>query len=196
LKKRVFKKYIDLCDRIGTANVTLSKLASELDMSKANLYTYFPDKESIIVEMIEYYIKDFIKKMSDSDNVIADPVEKLKSFIMTNVKIALEKEVYLKVVHDIIQNKLIADKEKLYNMKRFEKTIKDILVKILYDGKNKNIFCENVDEERTSAYILSVLRGIFFENHFFDADKRMFNIEEWEKYGEEIFMLIFKGIKK
>jgi hypothetical protein len=81
-------------------------------------------------------------------------------------------------------------------LKNFEKSLKDILVKILFEGKNKGLFLESVNEERTSSYILSLLRGVFFENHFFGDGKRIFNIEYSKKYGEEIFSLIFKGIKK
>ncbi|HZY79477.1 MAG TPA: TetR/AcrR family transcriptional regulator [Cyclobacteriaceae bacterium] len=52
----------------GLAKTTMTEIASDIGVSKASLYYYFPDKEHLFAAVIEREMNDFIERM----NVIVD----------------------------------------------------------------------------------------------------------------------------
>lgn len=52
IKNRILQKARDYFFKYGFGKVTMNEIATELGMSKKTLYTYFPSKEELLVELL------------------------------------------------------------------------------------------------------------------------------------------------
>ncbi len=65
----------------GLAKTTMSEIASDVGMSKASLYYYFPDKEHLFIEVIRHEMENFFGEINKlaSQSIPAD--EQLKQYV-------------------------------------------------------------------------------------------------------------------
>ncbi len=54
LKEKILRTSLDLMMRIGPQSVTMDMVARDCGISKRTLYETFPNKHSLIIEVIEY----------------------------------------------------------------------------------------------------------------------------------------------
>ncbi|MDP4209716.1 MAG: TetR/AcrR family transcriptional regulator [Bacteroidota bacterium] len=65
----------------GLGKTTMKEIAADLNMSKAALYYYFPDKESLFKMVVEIEQDNFFDELEANLRDISDPIEMLKCFI-------------------------------------------------------------------------------------------------------------------
>ena len=83
--------------RFGIAKTTMSEIADDLKLSKANLYYYFPDKYSLI-EAIVYQI------IEESDQTIDHALETIEDTLGLLTRMLDIKREYLEKYHMLILN--------------------------------------------------------------------------------------------
>src|SRR4051812_5812977 len=64
----------------GLGKTTMTEIASDIGMSKASLYYYFPDKEHLFAGVIGREIDAFIEKMMAVVETETDATDKLKMY--------------------------------------------------------------------------------------------------------------------
>ncbi len=140
----------------GIEKTSMREIAGDLKLSKASLYYYFPDKESLYKAVVEKEQAEFIEKLSEKilnieepENLLLEYSKKRLSYFRTLLNLSrLRLEAYsgLKpAFRDTIR--IFKDKEK------------EILKKIFEKGISKGIFfIENTDE--TATLFLDLLRGL------------------------------------
>jgi AcrR family transcriptional regulator len=64
----------------GLAKTTMTEIASDISMSKASLYYYFPDKEHLFTAVIGREMDSFIEKMNTVVDAPGDAADKLKMY--------------------------------------------------------------------------------------------------------------------
>jgi TetR/AcrR family transcriptional regulator len=64
----------------GLAKTTMTEIASDIGMSKASLYYYFPDKEHLFAAVIGREMDAFIEKMNGIVDTAGDAAGKLKLY--------------------------------------------------------------------------------------------------------------------
>jgi AcrR family transcriptional regulator len=61
----------------------MDSIASELGISKKTIYQHFPDKDSMVLQVVECFIEEDLKKWEDLDAKYSNVIEKMfKSFEM------------------------------------------------------------------------------------------------------------------
>jgi AcrR family transcriptional regulator len=83
MKSRILFKGTQLFFRYGIKSVTMDSIASELGISKKTIYQHFPDKDSMVLQVVECFIAEDLKKWEDLDAKYSNVIEKMfKSFEM------------------------------------------------------------------------------------------------------------------
>lgn len=141
---------------LGIEKTSMQEIADDLKLSKASLYYYFPDKESLYKSVIEKEQDEFIKRITEKVLSINQPDKLLREYVNARLsyfhtllnlsRIRLEAYSNLRPV---FKETIIAFKEKE----------KEIVKNIFNDGINKGIFSlENIDG--TAALFLDLLKGL------------------------------------
>lgn len=83
MKSRILEKGTQLFFRYGVKSVTMDAIAAELGISKKTIYQHFPDKDSIVFEVVKNFISLDGHKWSELDRLYPNVIEKMfKSFEM------------------------------------------------------------------------------------------------------------------
>ncbi|MEY2760363.1 MAG: hypothetical protein RLZZ96_263 [Bacteroidota bacterium] len=84
MKSRILEKGTELFFRYGVKTVTMDAIASELGISKKTIYQHFPDKDSMVLEVVKTFTEQDFAKWDELDRLYSNVIEKMfKSFEMT-----------------------------------------------------------------------------------------------------------------
>jgi AcrR family transcriptional regulator len=83
MKSRILHKGAELFFRYGVKTVTMDAIATDLGISKKTIYQHFPDKESIVFEVVKTFTEQDLEKWAELDRLYPNVIEKIfKSFEM------------------------------------------------------------------------------------------------------------------
>ena len=83
MKSRILEKGTELFFRYGVKTVTMDAIASELGISKKTIYQHFPDKDSMVYEVVQTFVTQDIVKWEELDRLYSNVIEKMfQSFEM------------------------------------------------------------------------------------------------------------------
>lgn len=84
MKSRILEKGAQLFFRYGVKSVTMDTIAADLGISKKTIYQHFPDKDSMVFEVVQNFIVQDSAKWDELDRLYSNVIEKMfKSFEMT-----------------------------------------------------------------------------------------------------------------
>lgn len=140
----------------GFEKVSMNDIADELNMSKASLYYYFPDKENLCKAVLEREKTQFITEVSELVSSIKDADKMLKEYSLVRISYfnrflnlsRLRQETY-STLRPVFREVLTIFKEKE----------KEMIVKILKKGLSEGIFFIDNPDETASLY-LDLLKGL------------------------------------
>lgn len=147
----------------GLQKTTMQEIASDLGISKASLYYYFPDKEHLFKAVVEMEQDVFIQLIDDTLKENYDPIDMLKKF----VKIRLD---YFKTFFNLSRLRLEEFKmvrpllsDTLHQLRQKEVEIVEL---ILLQGVERKKFSISNTRETAILFLelLRGLRGLIFQN--------------------------------
>jgi TetR/AcrR family transcriptional regulator len=177
----------------GYEKTTMQEIADDISMSKAALYYYFPDKESLFKAVVENEQKEYytqlerkIAELSDADKMILELVEQRHTLF--------RKFWNLSKFRLSDNNKMKPLLKDLYNsMREIEK---EILTTIFNKGKESGIF-QFEDASELALLFSDLLQGIRIM-----AMKRMSRLEMTSEENDQLLkmlreatMLFINGLK-
>jgi AcrR family transcriptional regulator len=140
----------------GVEKTSMREIAGDLKLSKASLYYYFPDKESIYRAVVEKEQAEFIARISEKIMIIQEPDQLIREYV--TVRLAyfrtllnlsrLRLEVYSDL-KPVLRETIILFKEKE----------KEIIKGIFEKGIGKGIFSIQ-DTDKTASLFLDLLKGL------------------------------------
>ncbi|HEX2969748.1 MAG TPA: TetR/AcrR family transcriptional regulator [Bacteroidales bacterium] len=178
----------------GLEKTSMQEIANDLGLSKASLYYYFPDKESLYRSVIEKEQAEFIDNISKKIIKIRDPEMVLTEYITARL-IYFRKLMNLsRLKHEEYSNfrPLLRDL-----LDAFREKEKEILSGIFNSGIEKGIF-ENINPENTAELFLDLLKGLRMS---LISRKNMMSLDitEFEQLHSrslEFTRIFIKGIKQ
>lgn len=140
----------------GFSKVTMDEIASDIDMSKASLYYYFPTKENLFYAVLTQEQNEFIKEMDGIINTKLSASHKLITFV--NKRLIYFQQ-FLNIgtlsFHTFLDTKSFYKKYFV----DFEEKELELINRIISEGKANGEFDKKL-EENTGTVLLHVLHGL------------------------------------
>jgi len=139
----------------GVEKTSMQEIANDLRMSKASLYYYFPDKESLYKSVISREHDEFLRILHEEIGHISDPAASLRKYSLSRIS-------YFRKLMNLSRLRLASyDQVKpvIADLLRdFREEEKKTVIQILEKGIGETLF--NVDDTyKTATLFLDILRG-------------------------------------
>lgn len=140
----------------GLEKVSMQEIAEELNLSKASIYYYFPDKESLYMAVLEKEQNEFILKISEIIKEISEPDTMLRHYARLRLEYfgrllnlsRFRLEVYSNMKPGFRENLMI-----------FKEREKEVVIEILKKGLSSGVFAIE-DTDKTATLFLDLLKGL------------------------------------
>lgn len=140
----------------GVEKTSMREIADDLKLSKASLYYYFPDKESLYKAVVEKEQQEFIAKISERILRIEEPEQLLREYAVSRLS-------YFRTLLNLSRLRLEAysDIKPVFRetISKFKEKEKEIVAKIFDKGVSAGIFAIR-DTYQAASLFLDLLRGL------------------------------------
>ncbi len=181
-KYLILEKAKDMIIADGYSKLSISKLTSELDISKGSFYTYFSSKDEMLGEILDEYtvnIKSFIENLEKNSNSVD---EYLNNYIDTVTDLSDEDLKLELTIVNLRSNYEILNEENYFRIKEIgrililgiENTLKKYLTNIKVQEKDL-IRCSKIIFSITEVF--TMMETVDFERNKFTVK----SIEEMKK---------------
>ena len=208
-KNLILEKAKDMIITESYSSLSISKLTSELSISKGSFYTYFPSKDKMLGEILDEYIKNIIifkNNLLENSKNIDDCLDYYINSILSLSDEELKLEL---VITNLKRNYEVFNEENFKKLKIIACTMIDFIKEVLNKYKKdinideKDINIDEKDIEKCSKMIFSIAEVfLVMENVDFNSDrfsfktldevKKMYRSDDMKEHLE----FIKKSIKK
>jgi AcrR family transcriptional regulator len=140
----------------GVEKTSMREIANDLKLSKASLYYYFPDKESLYKAVVEKEQKEFIDKITGRILSIEEPEQLLREYCTSRLS-------YFRTLLNLSRLRMEAysDLKPVFRetIHIFKEKEKEIIKKIFEKGLASGIFYID-DTDLTASLFLDLLKGL------------------------------------
>ena len=140
----------------GYAETSMKDIAAACGFRPANIYNFFPAKESILYEILYQEMTDIVAPISYlKDDETVDPVKALRLMIENHVRLTLGVKRSSKLLFDVGLNNLApANRKRIIRLRDDYDAIGAAIVR---RGKKAGIFAKDVDDKIAVFSIGSVI---------------------------------------
>ena len=201
-KNLIIEKAKDMIITESYSSLSISKLTSELNISKGSFYTYFPSKDKMLGEILDEYIENItIFKNNLLEN--SKNIDECLDYYINSILNLTDDELKLElVITNLKRNYEVFNEENFKKLKDIACIMIDLVKEVLTKYK-KDINIEEKDIEKCSKMIFSIAEVfLIMENVDFDSDRFTFKtLDEVKKMYrsddiKEHLEFIKKSIKK
>jgi AcrR family transcriptional regulator len=140
----------------GISNVSMRKIAGEIDVSATSIYLHFRNKNHLLYTLIEESIDELNRMIRDIVNTDKKPLDKMESIARTYIAFGLDRPQEYEVIF-----MLPPDEMPRYPKKKFRKAREgyELIAEVISDGVERGEMKE--DDPLKAAYtIWAQLHGI------------------------------------
>ena len=204
-KNLILEKAKDMIITESYSSLSISKLTSELNISKGSFYTYFPSKDKMLSEILDEYIKNIKNITIFKNNLLENSknIDECLDYYINSLLNLTDDELKLElVITNLKRNYEVFNEENFKKLKIIACSMIDLIKEVLNKYK-KDIRIEEKDIEKCSKMIFSIAEVfLIMENVDFNSDRFTFKtLDEVKKMyrSDDIkdhFEFIKKSIKK
>ena len=173
-KNLILEKAKDMIITESYSSLSISKLTSELNMSKGSFYTYFPSKDMMLGEILDEYIENItIFKNNLLEN--SKNIDECLDYYINSLLNLTDDELKLElVITNLKRNYEVFNEENFKKLKIIACSMIDLIKEVLNKYK-KDIRIEEKDIEKCSKMIFSIAEVfLIMENVDFNSDRFTF----------------------
>ena len=173
-KNLILEKAKDMIITESYSSLSISKLTSELNISKGSFYTYFPSKDKMLGEILDEYIKNItIFKNNLLEN--SKNIDECLDYYINSLLNLTDDELKLElVITNLKRNYEVFNEENFKKLKDIACIMIDLVKEVLSKYK-KDISIEEKDIEKCSKMIFSIAEVfLIMENVDFNSDRFTF----------------------
>ena len=176
-KNLILEKAKDMIITESYSSLSISKLTSELNISKGSFYTYFPSKDKMLSEILDEYIKNIKNITIFKNNLLENSknIDECLDYYINSLLNLTDDELKLElVITNLKRNYEVFNEENFKKLKDIACIMIDLVKEVLTKYK-KDINIEEKDIEKCSKMIFSIAEVFFImENVDFDSDRFTF----------------------
>ena len=170
-KNLILEKAKDMIITESYSSLSISKLTSELNISKGSFYTYFPSKDKMLGEILDEYIENItIFKNNLLEN--SKNIDECLDYYINSLLNLTDDELKLElVITNLKRNYEVFNEENFIKLKNTARKTIDFIKSILKKYK-KSINIKEKDMEKCSKMIFSITEVfLMMENINFETNK-------------------------
>ena len=140
------------------SSLSISKLTSELNISKGSFYTYFPSKDKMLSEILDEYIKNIKNITIFKNNLLENSknIDECLDYYINSLLNLTDDELKLElVITNLKRNYEVFNEENFKKLKDIACIMIDLVKEVLTKYK-KDINIEEKDIEKCSKMIFSI----------------------------------------
>lgn len=172
--------------RFGYNKTTMAEVAEDCQMSAANLYRYFENKQAIGAQLASQCLGETTEKLRQ---VLADDnlkfAQRLQGFVLAVLKDTYERWSKMPQINELVQM-ILTERQDV--IQRFNDAKRDLLVELLEDANRTGEF-DVAEPVATAEAILTAIK-IFSVPIFMG----MYPIEIFEENAIEVTQLLLRGL--
>ena len=176
-KNLILEKAKDMIITESYSSLSISKLTSELNISKGSFYTYFPSKDKMLSEILDEYIKNIKNITIFKNNLLENSknIDECLDYYINSLLNLTDDELKLElVITNLKRNYEVFNEENFKKLKIIACTMIDLVKEVLTKYK-KDINIEEKDIEKCSKMIFSIAEVfLIMENVDFNSDRFTF----------------------
>ena len=176
-KNLILEKAKDMIITESYSSLSISKLTSELNISKGSFYTYFPSKDKMLSEILDEYIKNIKNITIFKNNLLENSknIDECLDYYINSLLNLTDDELKLElVITNLKRNYEVFNEENFKKLKDIACIMIDLVKEVLTKYK-KDINIEEKDIEKCSKMIFSIAEVfLIMENVDFDSDRFTF----------------------
>ena len=176
-KNLILEKAKDMIITESYSSLSISKLTSELNISKGSFYTYFPSKDKMLSEILDEYIKNIKNITIFKNNLLENSknIDECLDYYINSLLNLTDDELKLElVITNLKRNYEVFNEENFIKLKNTARKTIDFIKSILRKYK-KSINIKEKDMEKCSKMIFSItevflmMQNINFETNKFSS---------------------------
>jgi AcrR family transcriptional regulator len=167
----------------GVVETTMNDIATASGKGRRTLYTYFRSKEEVYKACVDSELQIITAALQEVMKQEQEPKEKLEAFIRVHFDVFKDIVVRNGNLHGVFFQDII-EIEKIRNKIDKKETV--MLMRILEDGMNKNLFAVQ-DLKRTAQILLFAIKGL-------EVPYTRENIRGGKERNQQIFQFLFYGL--
>ena len=176
-KNLILEKAKDMIITESYSSLSISKLTSELNISKGSFYTYFPSKDKMLSEILDEYIKNIKNITIFKNNLLENSknIDECLDYYINSLLNLTDDELKLElVITNLKRNYEVFNEENFKKLKIIACTMIDFVKEVLNKYKN-DINIDEKDIEKCSKMIFSIAEVfLIMENVDFNSDRFTF----------------------
>ena len=176
-KSLILEKAKDMIITESYSSLSISKLTSELNISKGSFYTYFPSKDKMLSEILDEYIKNIKNITIFKNNLLENSknIDECLDYYINSLLNLTDDELKLElVITNLKRNYEVFNEENFKKLKIIACSMIDLIKEVLNKYK-KDIRIEEKDIEKCSKMIFSIAEVfLIMENVDFNSDRFTF----------------------
>lgn len=157
-KQRITDSALKLFEEFGFHAVTVDTIVKDSSTSKGGFYHNFRSKDELLYTIHDSFITYVIDKAVEAHDVNETPAEKLYETVRSFVKMF---EVYRPHVTVFYQESVYLSPEFYENIKKKRKKYKDLMFKVVQEGKEAGEFREELPVPITSMAIFGMINWTY-----------------------------------
>lgn len=181
-QEQIILTAIALIAREGYKNLTIKKLASELNLSEAALYRHFVNKEDLLLSIMHYFEDISRNVLQEIQKTKLNPLEKVHFFIMNRYELFTSNP-------DLAQV-MFSDELFYYDpvfFKQFQKISsnhREVLLNFIEEAQKEGFIQSGVNSERIFTILIGSMRFLITQ---WNLSGRKFDLG---KEGDSLFQTI------
>ncbi len=144
----------------GIRSFTVDAFSKQLRISKKTIYKYFPTKEILLEESIEYFVNRINTRIQQAIQMEENPVIRfinMAQIILSHIShISADRMADLKIQHPKAWMKI----------ETFRLNQQDHVKSLLLDGQNKGFVRKDIPPEKTATLLINLINSTFQPEFF------------------------------
>ncbi|MFC7166874.1 TetR/AcrR family transcriptional regulator [Halospeciosus flavus] len=170
--------YCALCE-YGYSELTIQRIGEHFDKSKSLLYHHYENKDSLLLEFLQFILDEFQHSIPDNKEQRAD--ERL-NIILDRLHADTLSEEQQNFVRAMVELRAQAHDDRYRShFTHSDQQFHALLVDIIQDGIKENIF-QRVEPERVAAFLLTCTNSAMLQHATSDNDYITHSREEIDIY--------------
>ncbi|MDO4545021.1 MAG: TetR/AcrR family transcriptional regulator [Bacillota bacterium] len=182
-REKILKASRRLFKAKGYENTMIEDVAEKAEVSKATLYNYFPNKESLLLGTMEDEAESFRRYIAEQLRDVEDPDEKLRRALTFLI---WDSVPFISVSRRI----LFLNASETSHMYGKADEITDIFLDMAEDAGRQGLFREDVK----ASDVVEILMGVYLSSQFQWSDVEQMTEEECSRKVNHILDLALAGV--